>query len=90
LKNFAGKLFISPDEPPEETKKAFDRIKCRAKRRALRRHHLIGDGAPEVYRVGGGGAPTRKVGVGGAKMKSAAAASGGACGLVFSQTLSII
>jgi len=46
--------------------------------RALRRHHLIG-----------GGAPTRKVGVGGAKMKSAAAAFGGACVLVLSQTISI-
>jgi len=39
--------------------------------RALRRHHLIGDGAP-----------TRKVGVGGVKVKSAAAAFGGACRLV--------
>jgi len=44
--------------------------------RALRRHHLIG-----------GGAPTWKVGVGGAKMKSAAAAFGGACGLVLSQII---
>jgi len=49
--------------------------------RALRRLHLIGGGAPEVRFGGGGGAPIWKVGVGGAKMKSAAAAFGGLCGL---------
>jgi len=57
----------------------------RFQNRALRRHHLIGGGAPEVYGRRRRRAD-RKVGVGDAKMKSAAAAAfGGAYGLVLIQ-----